>query len=161
MARQNGKTTIVKPLITKALRAGLRILHIADKLEPAARDAQHDRQRAVQGTRAVPQAAWQDDLAALRHRARKRSSWLTAGCYRIASKTGGRGWAEVDILIIDELREMEDFEVIGAASSTQAVSPDPLTIYLSNAGSDKSVVLNSVRARAGNDPQPGLPRMVG
>jgi phage terminase large subunit-like protein len=151
VSRQNGKTTIAKPLITRALRAGLRVLHIADKRE-LPREMHNMIANALskepelfptrRGKTVWPRyGAGQEEI-----------ELANGGRYRIATKTGGRGWAEVDILIIDELREMEDFAVIAAASSTQAVSADPLTIYFSNAGTDKSVVLNSVRDRAGKDP---------
>lgn len=151
VSRQNGKTTIAKPLITKALRAGLRILHIADKRELP---------REMHGMIADVISKEPELLPKRRGKTvwprygagQEEIQLENGGRYRIATTTGGRGWAEVDILIIDELREMEDFNVIAAASSTQAVSADPLTIYFSNAGSDKSVVLNSVRARSGEDP---------
>ena len=151
VSRQNGKTTIAKPLITRALRQGLRVLHIADKRElpremhsmiADALSKEPELFPTRRGKTIWPRyGAGQEEI-----------ELVNGGRYRIATKTGGRGWAEVDILVIDELREMEDFAIIGAASSTQAVSKDPLTIYFSNAGTDKSVVLNSVRDRAGEDP---------
>jgi hypothetical protein len=74
------------------------------------------------------------------------------GSYRIAaaSRGGARGHPN-DVVIIDELREMETFDVMAAAEPTLTMSPDPQMIYLSNAGDDKSIVLNSVRDRAGKD----------
>jgi phage terminase large subunit-like protein len=151
MARQNGKTTIVKPLITKSLRAGLRILHIADKLN-LPREMHSMVATALSKEPELFPKRRGKTIWPRYGQGQEEIQLSNGGWYRVASKTGGRGWSEVDILIIDELREMEDFEVIGAASSTQAVSADPLTLYLTNAGSDKSVVLNSVRARAGLDP---------
>lgn len=151
VSRQNGKTTIAKPLITRALRDGKRVLHIADKRELP-------RQMHSMVANAL---AKEPELFPKR---RGKTIWprygagqeeielANGGRYRVAAKAGGRGWDEVDVLIIDELREMEDFTPIAAASSTQAVSADPLTIYFTNAGDDKSVVLNSVRDRAGKDP---------
>ncbi|HEY3434983.1 MAG TPA: hypothetical protein VGK41_04960, partial [Solirubrobacterales bacterium] len=72
------------------------------------------------------------------------------GTYRIAAATSGaaRGHDEIDDLLIDELREMESWEVINSAQPAQRFSADPQTIYLSNAGTDDSVVLNSLRTRS-------------
>jgi hypothetical protein len=151
VARQNGKTTIAKPLITRALRSGLRILHIADKRElpremhsmvADALSSEPELFPKRRGKTIWPRyGAGQEEI-----------ELANGGRYRVAAKAGGRGWAEVDVLIIDELRELKDFTPIAAASSTQAVSSDPLTIYFTNAGDDDSVVLNSVRDRAGKDP---------
>lgn len=151
VSRQNGKTTIPKPLIVKWLKDGRRILHIADKRE-LPRDMHsfvadwlmaHDPELFPKrrGKPIWPRfGAGQEEI-----------ELANGGRYRIATTKGGRGWP-ADILIIDELREMEDFTVISAAGPTQMASPDPFTWYLSNAGTDKSVVLNSVRDRAGKDP---------
>ena len=64
----------------------------------------------------------------------------------VAPKRGARGLG-TDTLIFDELREFEDFEIIGAATPTLTDSPDPQTIYLSNAGTAHSVVLNELKRR--------------
>lgn len=152
VARQNGKTTLMKPLIIHALRAGKRIVHIA-----------HDRNLPRKMFDTVADAlSGEPDLFPKR---RGKVIWprygagqeeivlLNGGSYRIAaSRTGGaRGWSN-DIVIIDELREMESFDVINAAEPTLMMSPDPLMVYLSNAGTDRSVVLDSVQERAGQDP---------
>ena len=69
----------------------------------------------------------------------------------VAPQRGARG-ESADVLIIDELREMEDFDFIAAADPTIANSSNPQVIYLSNAGTDESVVLNDLRARRDTDP---------
>jgi hypothetical protein len=75
------------------------------------------------------------------------------GTYRIAAAvTGGARGHSIDDLIIDELREMNSFDVVNSAKPAQRFSDNPQTIYLSNAGTDDSVVLNSLRVRAGEDP---------
>jgi hypothetical protein len=142
----------MKPLIIHALRAGKRIVHIA-----------HDRNLPRKMFDTVADAlSGEPDLFPRR---RGKVIWprygagqeeiilLNGGTYRIAaSRTGGaRGWSN-DIVVIDELREMESFDVMNAAEPTLMMSPDPLMVYLSNAGTEKSVVLNSVRDRAGDDP---------
>jgi hypothetical protein len=75
------------------------------------------------------------------------------GSYRLVAPTrgGARGPSNDDV-IIDELREMEDHDYIAAAKPTLSASPDPQMIYLSNAGTDDSVVLNGIRLRAESDP---------
>ena len=152
VARQNGKTTLMKPFIIHALRAGKRIMHIAQ-------------------TRELPRHMFgviADALAGepeLFPKRRGKVIWprygagqeeillLNGGMYRLAaSRTGGaRGWSN-DIVIIDELREMDSFDIINAAEPTLMMSPDPLMVYLSNAGTDRSVVLNATQERAGDDP---------
>src|SRR5690606_3387304 len=72
----------------------------------------------------------------------------------IAAQRGARG-ESADTLIVDEVREFEDFDVMAAAGPTLGASPDPQIIYLSNAGNAMSVVLNDLRRRAevGEDPE--------
>jgi phage terminase large subunit-like protein len=68
----------------------------------------------------------------------------------VAPQRGARG-ESADDLIVDELREMEDFDFIAAAQPTLTESDNPQTIYLSNAGTEASVVLNDLRARGIKD----------
>jgi hypothetical protein len=155
MARQNGKTTLMKPVIKRALLQGKRILHLAH-------------------TRELPRTMFADiaptlpeDLF-LRRRGkggRMQTVWPRGGAgqeeillgnggsYRIAAagQGGGRGQT-TDLVIIDELREMKDNAILSAVLPTLAFSKDPQIIYLSNAGDETSVVLNAIRERAGDDP---------
>lgn len=154
VARQNGKTALMKPHIIRSLRSGRRVLHLAQNRE-------------------LPRemfAMIADTLSAepeLFPRRRGRVVWprysngqeeiqlLNGGFYRIAASTrsGPRGLS-VDDLLIDELREMTTWDALSAAEPTLTMSPDPQIVYLSNAGTDESVVLNALRARAlsGEDP---------
>ncbi len=146
VARQNGKTALLVPYIVRRLLMGRKIMHAA----------QH---------RALPQQIHTRvaDIIMEQHRdlvrrkprfaAGQESIELTnGGAYRIvaANRGAARGWSGDD-LIIDELREI-DLDFIGAAEPTVMASPNPQTLYLSNAGDDESVVLNAVRQRSGNDP---------
>lgn len=152
VARQNGKTTLMKPFIIHALRAGKRIMHIAQTRElprhmfgviADALAGEPDLFPKRRGKVIWPRyGAGQEEIAL-----------LNGGTYRLAaSRTGGaRGWSN-DVVIIDELREMDSFDIINAAEPTLMMSPDPVMVYLSNAGTEKSVVLNSVRDRAKDDP---------
>lgn len=152
VARQQGKTTLMKPHIVRELRGGKKIMHIAQNRELP---------RQMFGV--IADAIAQADESLLPRR-RGRIIWPRYGsgqeeivlnngaAYRIAAanRGGARGHAN-DLVIIDELREMESFDVMAAAEPTLAMSEDPQIIYLSNAGYDRSVVLNSVRDRAGKD----------
>lgn len=152
VGRQNGKTTLVKPLIVARLKAGRHIMHIAQVRElprimfEAIADA----------LEAFPELfpTRRGKIVWPRRGAGSESIVLTnGGSYRIAAAVSGsaRGHS-IDDLVIDELREMESFEVINSAKPAQRFSSNPQTIYLSNAGTDDSVVLNSLRSRAEGDP---------
>jgi hypothetical protein len=153
VGRQNGKTTFTKPLIVARLRAGRSLMHIAQVRElprimfEAIADALEESDPDL-FPRRRGKIIWP------RRGAGSESIVLTnGGTYRIAAaiRGGSRGHS-FDDLLIDELREMESFDVINAAKPAQRFSDDPQTIYLSNAGTDDSVVLNALRKRAGEDP---------
>jgi hypothetical protein len=139
-ARQNGKTSVLIPRVMMGLEAGERILHAAHvreisrevflRLSPILPPGYKMRLANGQETIRSPQG----------------------GEYRVvAAQRGARGLS-ADLLIIDELREFEDFDFIAAAEPTLTESVNPQVIYVSNAGTDKSLVLNDLRLRAGNDP---------
>lgn len=153
VARQNGKTTLAKPLIIQRLRVGRKIIHIA----------QNRNLPRIMFNEIADAIATNDE--ALLPRRRGKIIWprygagqeeitlTNGGSYRIAAANSGspRGYPTDDV-IIDELREMEDWDFIAAAKPTLTASPDKQTVYLSNAGTDNSVVLNSLKKRAGSDP---------
>jgi len=153
VARQNGKTTLTKPLIVARLKAGRHIMHIAQVRElprimfEAIADALEESDPGLFARR-------RGKIIWPRRGAGSESIVLTnGGSYRIAAAISGasRGHS-IDDLLIDELREMDSFDVVNSAKPAQRFSDDPQTIYLSNMGTDRSVVLNSLTARAGNDP---------
>ena len=155
VARQQGKTHLMRPYIVGSLREGKRIVHISQ-------------------TRELPKAMFRliaeslDESLLLRRRGkggRMQTEWprfgsgseeillANGGAYRIAAASRGSARGQTnDIVIIDELREQKSTEVIEAAEPTLTASPDPQIVYLSNAGDESSAVLNDVRARAGADP---------
>jgi hypothetical protein len=140
VARQNGKTELLVPRILMDLRAGKRILHTA--------------QNRTLPREVFMRVAWQLHDAELipngiRYaNGQEKINMRNGGSYKIvAPQRGARGLTS-DTLIFDELREFEDNEIIGAATPTLTASSDPQTIYLSNAGSDSSVVLNDLKRRA-------------
>ncbi len=155
VARQNGKTELMRPLIIDALKQGKRILHIAQTRElprlmfssiAETLDPKLFKQRRNRGGKSVP--VWPRFAAGT-----EEIVLANGGRYKIAaaSRGGARGLTN-DLVIIDELREMETDDVIAAAEPTLATSSDPQMVYLSNAGTDASVVLNQVKRRADGDP---------
>lgn len=153
VGRQNGKTTLSKPLIVGRLKAGRHIMHIAQ-------------------VRELPRIMFEQIADALEATApglfptrRGKIIWprrgggsesivlANGGSYRIAAAVSGsaRGHS-IDDLLIDELREMDSFDVINSAKPAQRFSDNPQTIYLSNAGTETSMVLNSLRTRGPLDP---------
>ena len=153
VGRQNGKTTLVKPIILKRLKEGRHIMHIA-QIRDLPRMMFEELANALEESAPELFPRRRGKIIWPRRGAGSESIVLTSGgTYRIAAALNGsaRGHS-IDDLIIDELREMVDFGVINAAKPAQRFSDNPQTIYLSNAGTDASVVLNSLRDRAADDP---------
>lgn len=149
VARQNGKTTLLIPLIVGRLLAGHRIMHAAQNRElprevhdaVASLMVEHFPMK-LAGRRGIRFGAGQEQIV-----------MRDGGRYRIAaaSRGGARGPSN-DLVIVDELREMDDHGFIGAAKPTIAASAHPQFVYLSNAGTEQSEVLNAVKARSEADP---------
>lgn len=153
VARQNGKTKLLPPLIVSRLLAGHRIMHTAqDRNLPREifsevadfMAAEHVGDLAVRNGRIVmPRFANGQEEIRMRN----------GGIYSIVAPTrsGARGPSR-DLVIIDELREMDDHDFIAAANPTLQASKHPQMLYLSNAGDETSVVLNGIRASRDDDP---------
>jgi hypothetical protein len=143
VARQNGKTELLLPLIVSRLLEGDRIMHTAQNRE-LPRLVHRKLSRLLQQHH--PQA-----IEAIRRGAGQEEIWLTnGGHYRIVApnEDGARGSTN-DLVIVDELRQMTDHNFIAASKPTLA--GDAQIVYLSNAGHSESEVLNALRARAGVD----------
>jgi hypothetical protein len=156
MARQNGKTTLLKALALWAMYLGrARLVLAAAQSLDIARESW---QGAVDMTQGDPDLA--GEVETIRRANGEQELRLTNGArYRItaASRSAGRGLS-VDLLILDELREHRDWLAWGALSKTTIARPNGLTVAISNAGDDQSIVLNALRdsALAGTDPSLGL-----
>jgi hypothetical protein len=146
VARQQGKTWLLKVLALWSMYLGVArmVLGSAQSLDIA--------RESWQG--AVEMAADQPELAAevadVRRANGEQCLTLTNRArYRITASTGkaGRGLS-VDLLILDELREHRDWAAWAALSKTTMARPNALTVCISNAGDDKSVVLNQLRDAA-------------
>jgi Phage Terminase len=148
VARQNGKTHLLKVLALWAMYSGraelvlgaaqtldiskeawLGAVHLA-RSDPGL-NARIDRTRFTNGEQEL------------------RIDSETGPRYRIvaSSREAGRGLS-VDLLILDELRAHRDWESWSALSKTTMAKPDGLIVAISNAGSDESEVLNSLRDKA-------------
>jgi hypothetical protein len=147
VGRQNGKTEMLTPIIARRLRMGRKLMHTAQDRQGIVRDvflrvADHMVDKHPYELAGKPRLA--NGLEEIRTK--------RGGRYRIVapSRGGARGPANDDLLI-DEVREFKDWDFIGAAKPTVSASPDPQIIYLTSEGEDDSVVLNSLRARSGED----------
>lgn len=143
VARQNGKTELLLPFVMDRLERGRRIGHAAQTRELPR----------YLFNRLVPliRAKWPD--AVVRKGAGQETIELpNGGFYKIMAATGGapRG-TTLDDLIVDEVREVDEY-FVGAAVPTTVASDNPQVIYLSNAGEEHSVALNAIRVRSGEDP---------
>lgn len=148
VARQNGKTTILDTLIVDRMLAGASVMHTAQNRD-LPRET-HDR-LATLFERHYPKEV---PRGAIKYGSGKEGIELVSGgTYRIVAPTrsGARGPAN-DLVVVDEVLELEDFEFISAAKPTLTASAKPQIVYLSNAGHATSAVLNSLRARGGTDP---------
>ena len=135
VGRQNGKTTLIKPVILHRLREGRHIMHIAQVRELPRIMFEHGRRPRGDRLRPVPSTSREDHLAAAgwRVRVHRPEQWWV-----VPHRGGHVGRARghrIDDLIVDELREMK------TSSSTRpsrrcASSDNPQMIYLSNAGTD-------------------------
>jgi hypothetical protein len=138
VARQNGKTEMLLPRIRMGLERGERILHTAQN---------RTLPRAV-FMRVAATIPYKDLAAPVRFaNGQERITMRNGGSYTIIAPQRGARGLSADTLIFDEVREFEDFDVIAAATPTLTASHNPQVIYLSNAGSDASVVLNDLKRR--------------
>ena len=147
VARRNGKTTLVQPRIVEGLRRGERILHTAHNRElPREQTFVPIASRAARLFEGLnPKVRWANGS--------EKVELSNGGSYRITSDRQGAGRGHGgDVVIVDEIREQETFDLISALGPTLADSANPQVIYLSNAGHEGSVVLNDLRERHGRDP---------
>lgn len=146
VARQQGKTWLLKILALWAMYLGMArlVLGSAQSLD-IARESWGG---AVEMVSDTPELA--AEVGNVRQANGEQCLTLLNGArYRITASTGkaGRGLS-VDLLILDELREHRDFAAWAALSKTTMARANALTVCISNAGDDRSVVLNQLRDAA-------------
>lgn len=146
VARQNGKTTLLMVLALAFMYLGRArmVLGSAQSLDIA----KESWQGAVDMAEADAELAAEID-AVRRVNGEQELRLTNRARYRIAASTrsAGRGLS-VDLLILDELREHRSWDAWAALSKTTLAKPNALTVAISNAGDDQSVVLNNLRAAA-------------
>lgn len=149
VGRQNGKTRLAMPLVIQRLLAGRRVIHAAQHLrlpgefhEELAGYIEDHYRELIPRKRGISWRAGQESIRL-----------TTGGYYSIVAGDGKapRGPSN-DLILIDELREFESDRLLAAIRPTTLAKPHGQFVYLSNAGHSDSVVLNGLKARAGNDP---------
>ena len=143
-ARQNGKTALLVPRILHDLRSGRRTLHIAHRMRVSS-----------QVFRVVAPIAQKEGARLRLAQGQEEVFHPSGGTYAIVAALRGARGDHCDTLIVDEAREFEDTEAMEAAGPTVAASQNGQTIFLSNAGSDASIILNALRRR-GEDGDPTI-----
>ena len=148
VARQNGKTTVMRVLTLWLLWTGRVKLAVgtAQDLDIARRNWRE----ACTAARGAPDMA--ADLDGRPRMANGQESLLfTNGAEYIIKATtedAARGIPGVGLLLADELRTHRDYGAWGAMSKTAMAVPNALIIGMSNAGDDYSIVLNELREKA-------------
>jgi hypothetical protein len=152
VARQNGKSTLLIPLIVSRLRAGQKIMHTAQNRKEPTRVFLEVAEIIAQDQTLFPERNGRPVRPRYAN-GQEEIRLNNGGLYRIVAPTsnGARGSSN-DLVIVDEVRELDEFAFYGAARSTMLKSENGQMLLLSNAGEDKSVVLNAVRLRADTDP---------
>lgn len=148
VARQNGKTTllVILSLWWQFVCEVAMVLGTSTKLDYA-KESWH---RAVDVAEAAPALARQRGRRWTREANGEQESWTTSKSrYKIApsNEEGGRSLS-VDRLILDELRQHHDYSAWAAAVNAGRARRNFQTWALSNAGTDRSVVLNNLHDNA-------------
>lgn len=146
IARQNGKTTWVelKNLWKMFVLQVPLVIGTAQKLDLA----EESWMKAVEIAEGVPELA--AEIEQVNKTNGKKSLKLTNGSrWKIepATRGGGRGLSGDDVNL-DELREHQTWVSWGAVTKTTMARPDAQIFAFTNAGDDKSIVLNTVQEQA-------------
>lgn len=162
VARQNGKTTVMRALTLWAMFTGRvkLVIGTAQDLD-VARECWES---AAEMVELDPVLAAQIDSPRTGRAARGSGAELlklkNGARYKIKATTidAGRGIPGVGLILLDELRTHRDYGPYAALSKTTMAIPNALTVCMSNAGDDTSVVLNDLEAKAlaGNDETLGI-----
>lgn len=148
VARQNGKThvCVVLTLFWQFVERRRMILGTSTNLGYA----KESWIKAIDLAESVPDLAAEIPANGIRKAAGEECLTTVDGCrYRIAAsnRRGGRSLT-IDRLILDELREHDDWSAWGAAVPAMNAVPDAQAVAITNQGEARSVVLNSLRGHA-------------
>jgi hypothetical protein len=156
VARQNGKTTLVliKNLFKMFVLGVPLVIGTAQNLDIA----EESWDKAVEFVESIPDLARElpKDGGVVRVNGKKTLKLDSGSRWKVAaaSRRGGRGLSGDDVNL-DELREHHTWEAWAAVTKTTMARPDPQVWAYSNAGDDRSVVLNDLQAKgteAAEDP---------
>ena len=148
-ARQNGKTSIMRPLVVERLLDGHKIVHAAQDLklpremhEELATIFDEQYREFLPSKRGVKFGVGQESIH-LRN----------GGLYRVVSnsRSAARGHPN-DLVLVDEVLELTSMDFVAAAIPSTVARPWGQVVYFSNAGTTASLVLQWLRGRADNDP---------
>ncbi len=145
-ARQQGKTTLMQVLALWRLyvdRSGL-VIGTAQTLSMA----EETWDGAVSMAEGVPELAAEIEQV-VRTNGDKALRLVSGQKYKVttATRRGGRGLSS-DLVMLDELREHQDWNAWGAVTKTTMSRPSPQVLGFSNAGDAQSVVLQDLRGKA-------------
>ena len=144
VARQNGKTELIKPRVLLGLKKGRKMLHVAQDRSrprkstfvPLVEFFAKQRNRDAYDIRKIREANGQEEIIG-----------FNKASYTISAPTsGGARGDSFDDIFVDEVREFEDFTVDGIIRPTITARKNAQVGYFSNAGHAGSVVLNDLRA---------------
>jgi hypothetical protein len=147
VARQNGKSELLIPRIVMGLRRGESILHTAQN---------RDLPRKTFLRVAALIAGHSDVEYVRRANGQEEIGMAGGGRYKVVAPNGSSRGESADLVLIDEVREQHDQDLMDAMLPTITASPNAQIIYLSNAGDDESMVLNDLRRRGTDAPDPRL-----
>lgn len=142
VSRQNGKTSVVEVKnVWKMYVQGAQVLGTAQDLDVS----EESWDNAVEMCEGIPELAVEiKDVIKVNG---KKALRLTNGArwkVKAATRRGGRGFSGDDINL-DELREHQTWNAWGAITKTTRARPNAQVWAITNAGDDKSVVLNELQ----------------
>jgi phage terminase large subunit-like protein len=147
VARQNGKTSIVEiKNLWKMFVVGVSlVISVAQELDVA----EESWENAVEIVKGIPELAAEAELPPCLVNGRKALKLHNGSRWKpkAAGRRPGRGLSGDDVNL-DELREHQNYLAWAAVTKTTMARPNPQVWAFSNAGDDKSVVLNDLRELA-------------
>jgi hypothetical protein len=153
VGRQSGKSTLLKiwALWAMTRNSGTQVLGVAQTLMTS-RESWLGSVDLAQGMGLA------QDRGAVRYANGEQELRIENGSrYRIsaATRSAGRGLS-IDLLIMDEVCEQRTPDAFAALSPTMLARKDAQSIYISSAGDDEAVVLNTLRQKAESGADPAL-----
>lgn len=145
LSRQNGKTTISEVIASFFMNV-LQVPNIFGT-SLSLEKAEEVWDAVIKDQEDNPMLARQIDYVARRNGGKKLV--LKNSTYKVGAPTrrAGRGDSN-DLVMLDEIREMRDWEAYSAAVASTVAKPNGLVMCFSNAGDPESVVLRQLRATA-------------